>query len=150
MEPSLISKEQAQKKLAIIWLIAVLVNTLLFVCVCWNRSNDENSFSELTQWLFNYLSPGMTLIIGAVVYVANQSNIGAAPKMINKTFYSITLWFTIIFLVAVAVPSLLITLLMSDDESTINYYKRFNILLSFLHTSMLLLLGIFFTKENRN
>jgi MFS superfamily sulfate permease-like transporter len=143
---TLLLKFAAQKKLMITWLIAALVVTLLFVLICWQRTSNTG-FDESLQWLFNYIGPGLTLMIGTFAYMANQPS-SDPPKYIDKSYFRITLYFSLVYMLAL-LAVILITPMALDDSMTLNdYIKKFNLLLSFLQTSLLVLLSIFFTREN--
>lgn len=143
-----IDKSVAQKKLVIAWLVASFFVCTLFVIVSWTRTTD-NDFTDVVQWLFNYLSPGLTLMIGAFAYTANQSE-PVQPKYISSYYFQITFWFSIVYLLVIVAITLLVPVALEEPSLLlVSYLKKFNIILSFLQTSVLVLLGIFFSKENK-
>lgn len=140
-----IDKSLAQKKLVITWLSSGLVTSLLFIIVCWSRAG-ETGFSDALQWLFNYLGPGMTLIIGAFAYSANRADT-LPTKYINQSYLRITISFTLVYIATIAIISAIAPVAMGE-QTLLEYLNKFNLILSFLETSLLALLGIFFSKEN--
>jgi len=114
--------------------------------MAWPRTTNA-TFSDTAQWLFNYLSPGLTLIIGAFVYSARTANIDKI-KQIDKIYFRITLCFCVVYLTTIAICILLVPIILDGNTELIIYLKNWNVILSFLQTSVIALLGIFFTKEN--
>ena len=141
-----ITKSIAQRKLVTVWLIMGLLTAVMFVIVCWERTSDSE-FTDAIQWLFNYIGPGMTLIIGSYAYAALQSD---SNKKINRGFLRVTLWFTVVYIMIILTLVLLAPLAINRDTFMMDYLKKFNVILSFLETSLLVFLGIFFAKENND
>jgi len=142
----LILKFAAQKKLMVLYLVAALIIILLFVLTAWQRTAKSN-FGESLQWVFNYLGPGLTLIIGAFAYTASQPPVDP-PKYIHKTYFRITFYFALVYLLSIT-TIIAITSVAIDETETLNeYFKKFDLLLTFFQTSFLVLLSIFFAREN--
>jgi hypothetical protein len=89
----------------------------------------------------------MTLIIGSFAYAAAQS--AAEPKLINRSYLNVTMGYTIIYLMVIFIITALVPMAIGEDSLLIDYFKKFNLIMSFLQTSLLVLLGIFFSKENK-
>lgn len=142
----LIAKLPAQKKLMITWLILSLTVTLLFILICWQRSTTDG-LNECLQWLFNYIGPGLTLMIGTFAYMANLPA-SDPPKFIERIYFMVTLYFSLVYMLGILTITLLIPMALSDSMTVYDYLKRFSLILSFLQTSLLVLLSIFFSRES--
>lgn len=146
-QKKVIIKLTAQKRLMIAWLVSTCTLLLLFMLVSWQRTSGT-TFNDCLQWLLNYISPGLTLMIGTFAYLANQQS-SDPPKLIDKTFYLITLYFSLAYLTTLIIIVLLIPISLDETTTVHDHLKKFSLLMTFLQTSLLVFLGIFFTRESR-
>ena len=140
----LTSKYAAQKQLSILWFIASAIFITLFLLISIPRTDPGST--ETFEWLLNFISPTLSLITSAFVYSANNRE--ALLKKNIDTFFVRMVMLSSIFYLGFLFTVLLITPF-SDraDISFINHIKRFSLILGFIQTILVVLLGIFFVKE---
>jgi hypothetical protein len=146
MAVQLISKYGAQKKIALAWFIMAGIYIILFLIIGGYRTDPGKSTDHI-EWMINFLSPSLTMITTAFIYSAANREV-LEQKNVDVFF------FRLIFCISLFYFGFLLTILLltaSADRNNIGFMthlKRFSLVLGFLQTIIVGLLGIFFVKEN--
>ena len=140
----LTSKYAAQKKISILWFISSGIFIALFLFISIPRT--ESGSTETFEWLINYISPSLSLIASAFVYTANNRET-LLKKNIDTFFVRIVILSSVFYLSFLFIILLITPFSDRADISFTDHLKRFSLILGFVQTTLLILLGIFFIKE---
>lgn len=141
-----ISKYNAQKRISLTWFILSILLVIVFISVVWSRRGEQ--FPEIMEWLINYLSPGLVLIIGSFTNISLQAE-KYRSIMSNGFVVNATTGLSAIFLLTLMGISISAAFAINGtDMLLLDFLKQFNVLLTFLHGLAMLLLGIFFTRDH--
>jgi len=140
----LTSKYSAQKKISILWFVASAIFITIFLLISVPRT--EAGSTETFEWLLNYISPTLSLITSAFVYTANNRET-LLKKNIDIFFVRMVIFSSIFYLGFLFIILLITPFSDRADISFIDHLKRYSLILGFIQTLLVVLLGIFFVKE---
>lgn len=142
------TRRVAQRKLTLIWAgFTVFLLIIFFVqTVVGDKYPGQND--EVWDWLMPLVFPTFTLMVGALVAVA-QSPTNRQPT-VDKFYYRLTLgafvvYFLTIFSVILSAPFDF----MMNGTPALDHLKKATKLLSALQALVTLVLGIFFWREDK-
>jgi formate hydrogenlyase subunit 3/multisubunit Na+/H+ antiporter MnhD subunit len=140
-----ISKYTAQKKIALTWFIFSSLIVILFIFISSPRAGEN--VKDYYSWLIGFLSPALSLIVSSFIYSANNRET-LEQKFIDSFFVrlvNIASVFYLLFLLGILLAT---PFSQKKDIKFIDYLNNFSLLLSFIQTLILALLGIFFVKND--
>jgi hypothetical protein len=140
-----ITKYNAQKQLALFWFIGVGLYIVLFLVVSGFRTNPGTP-SEHLEWLITYIGPALSLITSTFVYSANNRPV-LENKKIDIFFFRLVLFASLFYLVFLFIILISTPSAERRNISFISHLKSFSLILGFIQTTLAVLLGIFFVKE---
>ena len=140
----LTSKYDAQKSISMLWFISSAIFIVFFLLISVPRTDPGST--ESFEWLLNYISPVLSLIAGAFVYTANNRE-ALLKKSIDVFFVRMVISGSIFYLGFLFVILLITPFSEKADMSFIKHLKRFSLVLGFIQTILVGMLGIFFVKE---
>jgi len=154
-----INYSKAQKKLFIQWCIfSGLIFTIYMVQTLTGRYNGH--ISEVWEWVFQYLTPPLTLMIG--IFISRSSSLSTEVE-VDRFYYRLALGFSYFFLILLFLSSLLVpaihviqnqdivlTEINASNQKTItDAFKQYNSFLIPIQGLTTLALGLFFTKTGK-
>lgn len=139
-----ISKYTAQKRIALVWFIFSPLIVILFVFISSPRSGAGKDYYS---WLINFLSPALSLIVSSFIYSANNKE-SLEQKFIDVFFIRLVNLSSIFYLLFLLGILLATPFSQKHDIKFIDYLNSFSLLLGFIQTLLLALLGIFFVKSD--
>ncbi|HEV7332695.1 MAG TPA: hypothetical protein VGN63_16770 [Flavisolibacter sp.] len=147
-----ISFQASRKKLIILWFSFSAAVFLIFLIQTMTGRYATNN-GEAWEWLFSFLTPSLTLMIGVVIADVMQSS----PDVeIDAFFYKLAFFVSLFFLLLLFLAPILVPLLhrsqnknlsINEQKSIIEAFKSYNNFLLPLQGITMVALGLFFSKK---
>jgi hypothetical protein len=144
-----ISKLRAQKNISLSWFVLSSIIIVLFIVVSSSRVLPNSA--EHINWLINYLSPGLSIIVSSFIYSAtNREKLNSILNSIflDRYFHRLVLYSSIFYLLFILGIICYTPWHEKENISFIAHLKSFSAILNFEQTILLALLGIFFIKQD--
>ena len=152
-----INYSKAQKKLFVQWCIFSGFIFLIYMIQTFMGRFDGH-VSEVWEWLFQYITPPLTLMIG--VFVSRVSST-PADKETDRFYYRLALGFSYFFLILLLLSSPLVPLIhqlnnqgvdttklnATNQKTIIDAFKQYKSFMIPVQGLTTLALGLFFTKS---
>jgi len=130
----------SQKKISKVWFLgAGLIFSIIFLQTVFGRYEDK--VIDAWSWALPTVLPTLSLILGVFL---NEINSNHESKVIDKFYYSITLYLSIFYLIIILLILLLQPL---TNTSLIQLMKTSNIFLGPLQGIVAASVGLFFVKR---
>lgn len=143
---------ESRKKLVVHWLVvSAIIFVVYFIQARMGRYGANEG--EVWEWLFKYLTPPLTLMIGVlIVQFSNPSN----DIEIDSFYFRLALGMSYFFLIVLFLSAFLIPVIhlqqnrnlsLTEQKTIIEAFNTYNNILLPLQGLSTLTLGIFFTKK---
>lgn len=140
-----ISKYEAQKKLGLVWFAGCGIYIIFFLIISGFRTNPGSPTDHL-EWLITYISPALSLITSTFIYAVNNRQV-LQKKQIDIFFFRLVLFASLFYIVFLFIILILTPAAERRNIPFITHLKSFSLILGFIQTTLAVLLGIFFVKE---
>ncbi len=147
-----ISFQHARKNILLVWLLmSVAIFIIFLIQTLFNKYT--NHVKEVWQWVFQYMLPAITLMLGVLIA---QMNATVSAVKTDIFYYRLALgisWFFLglLFLSSMIVPLIHIQqnqqLAISDQKNILEAFKTYDNVLIPVQGIVMLCLGLFFTKQ---
>lgn len=157
--PNTIPFSKAQKRLVVLWCTFSVIIFIVFLVQMINDNKFGDHTGEVWEWLFQFLLPPLTLMIGVLI---SQLTGNANKKETDIFYFRLANGFSYFYLILLlsssflapmihqnlAEPVLVTELTPENEMSIIEAFQSYNAFMIPVQGITILTLGLFFSKTN--